>query len=192
MPWWAWVLVALAVVALLAIGAWVLYRQRRTDRLRTAFGPEYDRTVRTAGDRRAAESELDTRAKHRAQLNIRPLDPAARGRYQDEWRQAQERFVDAPSEAVTDADRLVVVVMRDRGYPIDDFDTRAADVSVDHPDVVENYRAANRISEANRQGQAGTEDLRQAMVHYRALFLELLGRDEEGAGQDGQAERRAG
>jgi hypothetical protein len=130
--------------------------------------------VRTAGDRRGAESELEGRQKRRAQLDIRPLDPAARLRYAEQWRQVQERFVDSPSVAVGEADVLVIEVMRDRGYPMEDFETRVQDVSVDHPHVVENYRAAHRISQANERGEASTEDLRQAMVHCRTLFQELL------------------
>jgi hypothetical protein len=174
MPWWAWVLIGVAVLVLLGAVLWSVSRRRRTGRLREAFGPEYERTVQVAGDRREAESELQARQERRARLDIRPLDPAARQRYAEQWRLVQERFVDSPSDAVGDADELVSAVMRDRGYPMDDFETRVGDISVDHPRVVENYRAAHRISEANEQGEASTEDLRQAMVHCRTLFQELL------------------
>jgi len=180
MPWWAWALIALVVLVLIAVVAWSVMRGRRSQRLQQRFGPEYDRTVRTAGDRRGAESELESRLEHRSGLTIRPLAPAARDRYAEAWRGAQGRFVDSPPDAVHEADQLVIVVMRERGYPIDDFETRAGDVSVDHPEVVENYRAAHAISQASEQGDAQTEDLRQAMVHYRTLFERLLG------GSDGQ------
>jgi hypothetical protein len=175
MPWWAWVLVGVAVVVLIALAAWGAYRRRRSERLRQAFGPEYDRVVGATGDQRGGESELESRQKRRAQLDIRPLSDAARSRYAEGWRVAQGRFVDSPSEAVGEADRLVIMVMRERGYPIEDFETRAGDISVDHPDVVENYRAAHGISQANDRGEAETEDLRQAMVHYRTLFEQLAG-----------------
>jgi hypothetical protein len=179
MPWWAWALVALVAVAVIALIAWSVMRGRRSQRLQERFGPEYDRTLRTAGDRRGAESELESRLEHRSGLTIRPLAPAARGRYVEAWRGAQGRFVDSPSDAVREADQLVIVVMRERGYPVDDFETRAGDVSVDHPQVVENYRAAHAISQASERGDAQTEDLRQAMVHYRTLFEWLLGAPDE-------------
>jgi hypothetical protein len=175
---WAWILIAVAVVLLVGLLAWGVYRQRERTRLRSTFGPEYERTVDMTG-RREAESELAAREKRRARLDIRALDPAARERYAEAWRDAQARFVDSPEQAIREADHLVTEVMRERGYPMEDFDQRAADVSVDHPDVVENYRAAHATSLANEQGEASTEDLRQAMVHYRALFMELLERPEE-------------
>lgn len=178
MPWWAWMLVGVAVLGLIALAGWSVYRRRRSDRLRKAFGPEYDRVVRTTGDQRGGESELESRQKRRERLDIRPLPAAARERYSEAWRDAQGRFVDAPSDAVGEADQLVILVMRERGYPIEDFDTRAGDISVDHPGVVESYRAAHAISQANDRGEAETEDLRQAMVHYRALFEVLLGTPE--------------
>ena len=187
MPWWAWMLVGVVVVALIALAALGAYRRRRSERLRQAFGPEYDRVVRTTGDQRGGESELESRQKRRAQLDIRPLSQAARGRYAEAWEVAQGRFVDSPSDAVGEADRLVILVMRERGYPIEDFETRAGDISVDHPRVVEDYRAAHGISQANDRGEAETEDLRQAMVHYRTLFEQLLGvsDDERPADQTG-------
>jgi hypothetical protein len=186
MPLWAWVLIGLGVLALLGVAAWMGYRRRRTARLQEAFGPEYDRAVHATGDQREAESELGARQKRRAGLDIRPLDSMARQRHAEAWRVAQERFVDSPGDAVREAERLVTVVMRERGYPIEDFETRAADVSVDHPRVVENYRAAHRIAQANEGDGAETEDLRQAMVHYRTLFQELLG---VGGADGGSGER---
>jgi hypothetical protein len=129
--------------------------------------------VRERDSRRAAESELQDRERRREE--IRPLAPVARARYADEWGRVQAKFVDDPATAVLDANGLVLRVMGDRGYPMEEFEQRAADISVDHPDVVENYRAAYRIAVLDGDGRAGTEDLRQAMVHYRSLFEELLG-----------------
>src|SRR5438094_2676857 len=184
MKWWIWVLITAALVVV-GVVAWAMYRKQRTGRLRESFGPEYDRTVQAAGDRREAESELEARQKRREELTIRPLDPAARLRYAEAWRVVQGRFVDSPADSVRDADRLVTDVMRERGYPMDDFETRAADISVDHPNLVENYRAAHAISVSSDGGDAGTEDLRQAMVHYRTLFEELV------QGEGGQPMREA-
>ncbi|HEX2155611.1 MAG TPA: hypothetical protein VHS79_01305 [Actinomycetes bacterium] len=168
-------LVAIVVVIiLLALLAFFAGRQRRSRRLQDKFGPEYDRTVEQAGDRRAAEAELRERAERRAELNIVPLEPEARTRYIEAWRNTQAQFVDEPVEATREADRLITSVMRDRGYPVDDFEQRAADISVDHPQVVDDYRAAHAIAAANERSEASTEDLRQALVHYRSLFEELL------------------
>jgi hypothetical protein len=135
--------------------------------------------MQTTGGRRQAEAELEARRKRREQLDVRPLDPASRQRYSEQWAGTQSRFVDSPAEAVREADVLVIQVMRERGYPVDNFEQRSSDVSVDHPHVVENYRSAHAVSLANDQGQAGTEDLRQAMVHYRALFQDLLSTGED-------------
>jgi hypothetical protein len=174
MPVWAWIIIAVAVLALIGLAAWAAARSSRTERLRDRFGPEYDRTVQASPGRREAEAELEERRRRRQQLDIRPLDPATRQRYAGLWTEAQRRFVDHPGEAVREADTLVVHVMRDRGYPTEGFEQTSSDVSVDHPVVVENYRAAHAISLANDRGLASTEDLRQAMVHYRALFQDLL------------------
>ena len=165
------ILVVLILLALLAIFAG---RQRRSRKLQDTFGPEYDRTVEEAGDRRAAETELQERTERRAGFDIVPLEPEARARYIEAWRNTQAQFVDEPVEATREADRLITSVMRDRGYPVDDFDQRAADLSVDHPQVVDDYRAAHAIAAANDRSEASTEDLRQALVHYRSLFEELL------------------
>jgi hypothetical protein len=169
-------IVAIIVIALI-VAAVIFMRQRRSQQLQQGFGPEYERTVEErGGDRREAEAELRERQQRRDQFEVRELEPAARDRYGDRWRAAQRRFVDEPAPAVGEADALVMEVMRDRGYPVEgEFEQRAADVSVDHPQVVEHYRAAHDISGRATTGEASTEDLRQAMVHFRALFVELLG-----------------
>ncbi|MEA2290226.1 MAG: hypothetical protein QOD55_2223 [Solirubrobacteraceae bacterium] len=172
-----WVLVAILAIALVVV-VLLLMRQRRSQQLQEGFGPEYERTVEERGDRREAEAELRDRRERRDELEIRDLEPAARDRYAERWQAAQRHFVDQPEPAVGEADGLVTEVMRERGYPVEgDFEQRAADVSVDHPEVVEHYRVAHAISLRATGGEAGTEDLRQAMVHFRALFEELLGPD---------------
>lgn len=169
-----WVLVGVVVVLLVVIGL-LLARQQKSRQLKQDFGPEYRRAVTAHGDQRAAEKELRDRRRRVEKFEIRPLDPASRERYIDRWGATQRQFVDEPIAAVGEAHALVQEVMRERGYPVeDDFEQRAADISVDHPDVVENYRAAHRISLHARDGQASTEQLRQAMVHFRALFEDLL------------------
>jgi hypothetical protein len=178
-----WAIIAVLAIALVVAGV-VITRQRRSQRLQEGFGPEYGRTLAEKGDRRAAESELLERRDRRRQLEIRELDPESRERYADRWRAAQRTFVDQPAAAVAEADALVSEVMHERGYPVEeDFERRAADVSVDHPHVVENYRAAHGISVRAARNEADTEDLRQALVHFRALFEDLLGaepaRDED-------------
>ena len=183
-----WVIVAVLVIALIVAGV-VIARQRRSQRLQEGFGPEYGRTLAEKGDRRAAESELLERRERRQQLEIRELDPESRERYSERWAAAQRTFVDQPAAAVAEADRLVSEVMHERGYPVEeDFERRAADVSVDHPDVVENYRAAHGISVRATRTEAGTEDLRQALVHFRALFDELLGTDDDRHDRDEEKE----
>jgi hypothetical protein len=164
----------LVVIVLLALLAFFAGRQRRSRKLQETFGPEYDRTVTETGDRRAAEAELQERTERREQFDIVPLEPEARARYVEAWRHTQAQFVDEPAEATREADRLITSVMRDRGYPVDDFEQRAADLSVDHPQVVDDYRAAHAIAAANDRSEASTEDLRQALVHYRSLFEDLL------------------
>jgi len=168
--------ILLVIVLVIVVGAvaWTMMQRRRTEELRQRFGPEYDHTVSQLGDQHQAEAELQARQKRVERLNIQPLVPAERDRFVAAWRSTQARFVDEPTAAITEADRLVAEVMRARGYPVGDFEQRAADISVDHPDMLENYRAAHTIALANDRGQASTEDLRQAMVHYRALFEDLL------------------
>jgi hypothetical protein len=174
MPSWGWVLIAIGIVVVLALVAWSALSARRRRGLQERFGPEYDRTVADAPSRREAESELTERQKRRDELEIRPLAPESRDRYASRWHNTQARFVDEPEEAVGEADGLIQEVMRERGYPVEDFDQRASDLSVDHPEVISNYRAAHGISVANERGNATTDDLRTAMQHYRALFVELL------------------
>jgi len=179
------IIVLVVVVGLLLVAAAVVVPRLRSRRLQQQFGPEYGRTVDTAGDRREAERDLQERAERRKELEIRPLDPGARNAYAQRWRSAQERFVDAPTQAVGNADLLVQEVMRERGYPVGDFEQQARDVSVDHAGVVSEYHAAHEISVLNGRGDASTEQLREAMVHYRALFAELL---EEGGSRNEPAQ----
>lgn len=174
-----WVMIVLIALLVGAAAAWFLLQQRRRTHLREHFGPEYDRAVSESGDRVRAERELEEREQRVRKLDIRPLSARQRDAFAASWRDVQARFVDTPSQAIHEADELVSEVMRQRGYPVGDFEQRAADVSVDHPRVVENYREARVISLRNRTGDAGTEELRQAMVHYRALFEDLLETPDE-------------
>ena len=171
------IVVAAIVVGLIVVGLVIaaLSRGKRHKELKDRFGPEYDRTVSDIGKRSKAEKELDARAKRVEKLNIHPLSAADRQRFHELWRTAQAHFVDSPLTAVAEADALVAQVMGARGYPVADFDQRAADVSVDHPLVVDNYRRAHAIAVSAQNGSATTEDMRQAVVYYRALFEELLG-----------------
>jgi hypothetical protein len=174
MSTWVWIVIAVVVaIVVLAVSAGAL-RMRRSRSLQDRFGREYDRTVDKAGGRREAEQELREREKRHDALELRPLPHAARERYLQQWQATQGRFVDDPTGAVSEADDLVQRVMRDRGYPVDDFEQRAADISVEHPDLVEKYRTANGIASASERGEASTEDLRHAVRHYRALVVELL------------------
>ncbi|MDQ3811168.1 MAG: hypothetical protein M3336_12845 [Chloroflexota bacterium] len=171
------VVVVVVVVIVAAAAVWYMQRQQRTKQLRQQFGPEYGRAVEQLGEPGRAESALRAREERVRQLHIRPLTPDAAERFAGSWRSVQARFVDDPQGAIGDADRLVAEVMAARGYPMGDFEQRAADVSVDHADVVEHYRAAHAIA-SRQDGQSGnTEELRQAMVHYRALFHDLLETD---------------
>jgi len=184
MQTWIWVVIAVCVIVAIGLVVAAAMQQQRRNRLRQTFGVEYDRMLRERGDRREAERELSGRYERRQQLDIRPLDAEQRERYAEEWNEVQARFVDVPADAVRDADSLLSRVMRDRGYPVGDFEQRAADVSVDHAAVVDNYRRAHGISERSASGQASTEDLRMAMVHYRSLFNELLAPAQEQAAAD--------
>jgi FtsZ-interacting cell division protein ZipA len=170
------VLIAVLVIAVVVIAAiaFVTSRRRRSQKLKERFGPEYDRVVRQEGDPRKAEGVLEFRQKRREKFHIRPLSAADRSSFAVRWTEVQSRFVDDPRGAVTVADSLVTDAMQARGYPIGEFEQRAADLSVDYPQIVENYRAAHDIATLHRAGKASTEDLRQAMVHYRLLFQELL------------------
>jgi FtsZ-interacting cell division protein ZipA len=168
------IIVAVVIIAILVAAVWWYSMRQRSAKLQEKFGPEYERTVAEKGDTRKAEDELTDRQKRVSKLEIKPLAADERQRFNDEWRAVQARFVDDPSAAVRDADTLVGRVMEARGYPVGDFEQRSADVSVDHPTVLEHYRAAHAVALRHAQGQASTEDLRQAMVNYRALFDELL------------------
>jgi hypothetical protein len=176
---WVWVLIAVLVLAVVAVAGWSVARRRRSARLKEHFGPEYDRTVGDLGEQRAAEAELLAREKKRKKLDIVDLTPEVRQEHAVMWARVQTDFVDDPQDAVGRAERLVTRVMRERGYPIDDFDHRAADISVDHPDIVENYRGAHAIYQSQHDGDISTEDARQAFVHYRALFDRLLGSEPD-------------
>lgn len=185
MPDWRWILIAacvVVVIAVLLVAATVIRSRRKTERLKQHYGAEYQRLVSETGDHKTAEAELAARERKRHELNIVPLTSAARSEFTTRWHEVQTRFVDNPAAAVGVADRLVTEVMRERGYPVDDFDRRAADISVDHPQVVDNYRVAHGIHVAQqRHGDVSTEQQREAFVHYRALFEKLL---ETNTGKD--------
>jgi hypothetical protein len=174
METWIWIVIAVAVVVVAAVVWWTTTRKRRTTHLQESFGPEYDRAVSDAPSRREAESELLEREERHEEFELRPLERETRARYLREWEAVQTRFVDDPEAAIGDADGLIQQVMGDRGYPVEDFEQRAADLSVEHGAVVEHYRAAHAISRRSLHGEASTEDRRQAMVRYRTLFEELL------------------
>jgi len=176
------VILVLVLLVVAAIAAALVAQSRKRNRLKSTFGPEYDRTVEGSGGRRDAERELAEREQRRRSLDIRPLPEQDRVAFADRWRSTQGDFVDHPETAVRQADLLVAEVMGRRGYPVGDFDQMSRDVSVDHADVVDEYRAAHDISELNDRKQASTEQLRQAMVHYRALFTDLLGEGGSSAG----------
>ncbi len=167
------VIIIVAILVVVAVVAGVAYDVRRRQ-LRERFGPEYDRLVDETGSRTKAEAELASRQRRVAGLDIRPLDPAAQARYAENWTAVQERFVDSPQEAVMAAQRLVMTVMKERGYPTESGDQVIADLSVDHASILDHYRAAYTISQSAADSAASTEDLRQAMIHYRALFQDLL------------------
>jgi hypothetical protein len=177
-----WVVLAIVAVAAIAFAAVAMWRKNRIQRRRNLeerFGPEYHRMMQEHGDAELVHRELEARAKRVQKLPIKELSEGERRSFSDAWHQTQERFVDTPLIAVRSAHDLVQQVMRTRGYPVDDFEQRVADLSVEHPAVVEHYRAAHKLHEGNRQGQGDTEELRQAMVHYRALFADLLGTKSE-------------
>ena len=171
------VVVAVVLVGVIALALVMTGRSRRTGELKEQFGPEYEHAVQQYGDPQKAEAELHARQKRVGAFDFQPLAQAERNRFMEQWKQTQGEFVDAPAKAVTDADHLVQQVMQKRGYPMGDFEQRAADISVDHPNVLTHYRTAHEIALKQEKGQATTEDLRQAMVHYRALFDELLQTD---------------
>ena len=180
MDTWVWIVIAaVAVIVVLAV-MWSAARANRSRALKGTFGSEYDRTVDNTGDRRTAEKELLERQKQHDELELKPLSPESRDRYARRWQSTQTRFVDDPKGAVAEADTLVQEVMQERGYPTKDFDRRVADISVDHPDLVEKYRTAHGIAQSSERGEASTEDMRHSVRHYRALFAELLETGDDG------------
>ena len=168
------ILAAVLIIALAAIAVWYFYQKKRSATLQKHFGPEYERTVTELGSRAKGESELKAREERVERLEIVPLGPAEAARFSEAWQALQSRFVDNPKGVVVQAEQLVRELMAKRGYPMGDFAQRAGDISVDHPDVVANYRAAQAIAVRDQRGSADTEELRKAVVHYRALFDELL------------------
>jgi FtsZ-interacting cell division protein ZipA len=167
------IVIAVAVVVLIVAGV-LLMQRRRTEQLQSKFGPEYERAVKETGDKRKAESELSEREKRVEKLSIRPLDPAQRDRFIGEWQRVQAEFVDNPENSIRDADMLLQDVMNARGYPVQNFEQVASDISVDHPSVVQHFRTAHDIAQRHSRGEGDTEDLRNAMINYRALFDELV------------------
>lgn len=165
----------IVAIIVLVVGAIIVFVQRRrTEKLRTRFGPEYERSIAESGDRRRAEAQLEKRAERVEKFHLRPLAAEDRSRFTEQWDRVQAHFVDAPAGAVSEADQLLGDIMATCGYPMGDFEQRAADISVDHPVVVQNYRAAHDIAIRQAKGQATTEDLRRAMIHYRALFEDIV------------------
>ncbi|SDJ84457.1 hypothetical protein [Nonomuraea jiangxiensis] len=169
-----WVAVVVVVVVAVAVIGYIGLRQQRRNHLRERFGPEYERIVAERDNRREAEQELLEREQRHAELDIRPLTAESRDTYAQRWTEVQERFVDAPAFAVTEADQLVTAVMAERGYPTENFEQRLSDLSVGHAETLDHYRTAHEISGRAARDESSTEELRQAMVHYRALFEELL------------------
>ena len=181
MAGWGWTLIAIGIAAVVAVSVLALLVRRKTTRLRHAFGSEYDRTVQAKDGRRPAEAELRQRERQRAQYSIKTLPEATRTRFAAEWRGVQQRFVDHPSNAVVAADDLVTRVMAACGYPVESFSARVDAVSVDHPDIVDDYRQAHRVYHRAQSQQAGTEDLRGALLFYRSIFDQLLQPSRESA-----------
>jgi hypothetical protein len=168
------IVLIVALVAAISVAAWLFMQKQRSDKLQERFGPEYDRALADHKDQKSAERELEHRAERVEHLQLRPLSAAERDQFVTRWKSVQAQFVDDPSAATEEADDLVGQVMATRGYPVGDFEQRAADVSVDHPRVVEHYRAGHALALRSARGDADTEDLRQAFVHFRALFEDLL------------------
>jgi hypothetical protein len=168
-------MIGVILIGIVGVAAAMFLKKHKTERLQTRFGPEYARAVEESGGRRKAEAGLEKREKRVEGFAIRPLADSDRERYLASWRKVQAEFVDDPNKSVTQADQLLGDVMSTRGYSVSEFEQRSADISVDHPLVVENYRAAHEIAVRHASGLASTEDLRQAMIHYRTLFDELVG-----------------
>lgn len=193
MQTWMWAVIVLAlVIVALIVATWVIRQRRQSQQLHESFGPEYDRAVSQYHNQGDAEEALLARQKRVEAMTIRPLTPEDQTRFAQAWRETQARFVDEPVAATAEADRLITELMGVRGYPVRDFEQQADDISVHYPNVVENYRAAHAISQSSTRGEASTEDLRTAMIHYRALFDELIeikatdeGRTDEAKATDG-------
>jgi hypothetical protein len=169
-----WIILIVVALVIGAAVAWFFLKNQRSSSLKKQFGPEYDRTLARSGDSKRAEKELEQRRTRVERFEIRTLPPEVRKRYVEEWKAIQARFVDNPEAAAVEADRLLVAVMNDRGYPVSDFEQRAADLSVNHPRLVENYREAHAIGIRRERGESSTEDLRRAIILYRDLFEDLL------------------
>ncbi|HEU4957687.1 MAG TPA: hypothetical protein VFT40_08685 [Sphingomicrobium sp.] len=167
-------LILVAIVLIAIVGGLILFNRRRSDHLRERFGSEYERQVQELGSRSKAEADLAEREKRVSKLTIQPLSPADQDRFLDRWTKVQATFVDDPERSVDYADALLAEVMSARGYPVSDFEQRAGDISVDHPNVVQHYRAGHDIALRHSRGEASTDDLRQALIHYRSLFEELV------------------
>lgn len=181
------VIVVVAVIFLVALVAAlaIANRARQRRQLKERFGPEYERVVSSTGDQKRAEVDLRGRVEERDKINVKPLGPAQRDRYQQDWRQVQAAFVDVPSTALAQADSLITNVMVERGYPMRDFDSQADLLSVDHPQVVQHYRQAHGTYVNSQRGPVPTEEMRQAFVSFRALFAELVEDDDEAAAHAG-------
>jgi hypothetical protein len=184
-------IIALMIIALLAVAMWLHFRRHESQTLERRFGPEYGRTVQELGSRPKAEAELKARQKRVEKLDIVALAPAEAARFSESWRSLQARFVDNPKGVLADADRLVRELMQKRGYPMGDFESRAADISVHHPSVVEHYRAAHDIAQQDERDQVDTEGMRQAVIHYRALFAELLEVEQPQRQREGKLETQS-
>src|ERR1700722_8933460 len=190
MPVWEWFFIAAGVVVVVTavlLAASFVSRRNKTQRLKQHYGREYERLVSQAGNQKAAEAELTARERKREKLDVIPLTPSALSDFTTRWNQVKTAVVDTPSTAVGVADRLVTEVMRERGYPVDDFDQRAADISVDHPQIVEKYRTAHDIHVSQQHGDVSTEQQREAFVHYRALFEKLLATKDNDTSQEASA-----
>ena len=188
MDTWIWIVIAaVVVVAVVLVAAAAFARRRRRSHLKDRFGPEYDRTVDSADRRRQAERELRDREERHDRLELHPLTPAARARYEQRWASLQSDFVDRPQVAVADADSLIAVVMRDRGYPVDDYDSNRDLLSVEHGRVIDDYRKGHDLYLMTVEGRASTEDLRQAVLAYRSLFDELIGTAKAGRPSPGRS-----
>lgn len=179
------IIVVVAALIILIVAGLLLTKRRQSERLQSQFGPEYERAVRETGDKGKAEAELHDRQKRVEKLDIRPLDRAQQQRFTTEWKEVQADFVDDPGQSIRGADILLQDVMTARGYPVKNFEQVAADISVDHPTVVQHFRTAHDIAVRHERGHADTEDLRKAMINYRELFDELV---SEGSESDGQSQ----